>query len=143
MYRNKIRLYNLSHCTYVCQYHLVWVVKYRQKLFTDYLRRQLKLLIKSVAKWKKIQILQWHVSDDHVHLYLIIPPKYSVSYVVQIMKGKTSAWIKKKTKKLPKGSLWTRGYFVSTVGINEHQIRNYITNQNKYRKDLQKLPIDD
>jgi len=54
---------------------------------------------------------------------------------VQILKGKSSSWIEKKTKKLPKGTLWCRGYFVSTIGINEHQIRNYIKNQDKNKID--------
>jgi len=129
------RLYNLKHCTYVCQYHLVWATKYRGKLFDDYIKAEIKRIFKVICKWKGFTLLQWYVGNEHVHLYIIIPPKFSLSYAVQIFKGKSSSWIKKKTKKLPKGSLWCPGYFVSTIGINEHQIRNYIKNQDKYKID--------
>lgn len=136
------RLYNLEHCTYTCQYHLVWVTKYRGKVLADtYIKQELKRIFKAIAKWKEFQIMSWHVGDEHIHLYVIIPPKHSVAYAVQIFKGKSSNWIKKKTKKLPQGSLWSRGYFVSTVGINEHQIRNYINNQQTRRPEMPKLPL--
>lgn len=124
------KLYQLSHCTYVCEYHLVWCCKYRRQILTDnYIKQEMKRIIKQISKWKGFIPKQWHIGDDHIHLYVTIPPKYSVAYTMSILKGKTSSWIKKKTKKIPKGSLWTRGYFVSTVGINEFQIRNYIKNQ--------------
>jgi putative transposase len=142
MSSNNGRLYNLDHCTYICQYHLVWCVRYREKLLADnYIKLELKRIFKAIARWKSFDLIQWHIGDEHIHLYLIIPPKHSVAYAVQILKGKSSAWIKKKTKKLPKGSLWTRGYFVSTIGINEHQIRNYIKNQSHHRYQMNRLPI--
>lgn len=135
------RLYNLDHCTYVCQYHLVWVTKYRGQVLTDtYIKLELKRMFKLIAKWKEPRIISWYVGDEHIHLYVIIPPKLSVSYTVSILKGKSSNWIKKKTKKLPQGSLWSRGYFVSTIGINEFQIRNYIKNQQSRRPEMPKLP---
>lgn len=98
-------------------------------------------MFKSIANWKNFKILAWHVGDEHVHLYIIIPPKYSLSYAVCILKSKSSAWIKKKTKKFPLGSLWCRGYYISTIGINEQQIKRYINNQTHHRKDLQTLPL--
>jgi putative transposase len=99
----------------------------------------MKRIFKMICKWKGFILLQWHVGEEHVHLYVIIPPKFSISYVVQVLKGKSSSWIKKKTKKLPRGSIWCRGYFVSTIGINEHQIINYIKNQDKHRMEVQSL----
>jgi len=92
-----------------------------------------------ICKWKGFKILAWHVGDEHVHVYLTIPPKYSVAYAVAIIKGKSSAWLKKKTKKLPEGSLWARGYFISTIGLNHMAVKKYIENQQKYQKDLQTL----
>ena len=92
MSTSNARLYNLDHCTYICQYHLVWCVRYKQKLLADnYIKLELKRIFKTIAKWKKFEILQWHVGDEHVHLYVIIPPKFSVSYALQILKGKSSA----------------------------------------------------
>ena len=135
-------LYNLDHCAYVCQYHLVWVTKYRGTVLKDaYIKQELRRIFVAIAKWKGFKLLAWHAGDEHIHLYLIIPPKFSVAYALQILKGKSSAWIKKKTKKFPLGSLWARGYFVSTVGINEHQIRNYILNQQRQQAELPKLNL--
>ena len=134
------RLYQLNHATYLCQYHLVWTTKYRGKVMGDtYIKQEFKRIFKLVCRWKNCQILSWHVGDEHIHLYLTIPPKYSVAYIVNVVKGKSSSWIKKKTKKFPKGTLWSRGYFVSTIGINEFAIRRYIENQNHYKKDLPAL----
>lgn len=128
------KLYQLSHCTYICRYHLVWTTKYRGKVLADdYIKQEMKRIFKMIAKWKDMKIHAWHIGDEHIHLYLTISPKFSVAYCVAILKGKSSAWIKKKTKKLPKGTLWTRGYFVSTIGLNEFVIKKYIENQKRYQ----------
>ena len=133
------RLYQLSHCTYICKYHVVWTTKYRGKILADdFIKQEMKRIFKMIAKWKDMQIHAWHVGDEHIHLYITISPKYSVSYSVGILKGKSSAWIKKKTKKFPKGTLWTRGYFVSTIGLNEFAVRKYIENQRKYQIEKEK-----
>ena len=100
-------------------------------------------MIKAICRWKGFLVLAWYIGDEHIHLYLIIPPKYSVSYAMCILKEKLSAWIKKKTKKFPRGALWSRGYFVSTIGINEYQIKNYINNQQHNQKDLPTLFPDE
>jgi putative transposase len=134
------RLYQLSHCTYICKYHLVWTTKYRGKILADdYIKQEMKRIFKMIAKWKNMQIHAWHVGDEHIHLYITISPKYSVSYCVGILKGKSSAWIKKKTNKFPKGTLWTRGYFISTIGLNEMVVRKYIENQRKYQIEQPRL----
>jgi len=75
----------------------------------------------------------WHIGDEHIHLYVGIPPKYSVAYALAIMKAKSSAWLKKKTKKFPPGALWARGYFVSTVGIDEAIIKKYVQDQSHHQ----------
>ncbi len=136
------RLYTLSHCTYQCDYHLVWNTRYRGKVMSgNYIKTELKRMFKRIAHWKKFSIMSWHVGDEHIHLYVSIPPKYSVAYIVAILKSKTSAWIKKKTKKIPRGSFWGRGYFASTVGLNEIAIRRYIANQKSRQIELPKLPF--
>ena len=136
------RLYQLNHCNYYCHYHLVWTPKYRGKVLVGtFIKSELKRMFNMIAKWKGFTLYQWHIGDEHIHLYLSIPPKYSVAYTVEILKSKTSAWLKKKTKKFPKGPLWCRGYFVSTIGITEIALRKYIENQWKHQIDLQKLPL--
>jgi putative transposase len=107
-----------------------------------YIKHELKRMFKQIAIWKKLKIYAWHVGDEHIHLHIGIPPKYSVAYVIQVLKGKTSGWIKKKTKKFPKGVLWGRGYFVTTVGINEEAVKNYVRNQQHHQVDLEQLKLD-
>ncbi len=132
------RIYQLSHTTYICQYHLVWATKYRiGYLKSEWVKEEMKRILKLIAKWKKVPIHSWHIGEDHVHLYVTIPPKYSVSYTVEILKGKSSSWIKKKTKKIPKGSMWGRGYFVSTIGLNEIAVKRYIESHGERVKDIQ------
>jgi len=67
------RIYRLSHCTYICQYHLVWTPKYRGKILADnYIKTELKRIFKMICKWKRFKILAWHIGDEHIHVYLII-----------------------------------------------------------------------
>lgn len=134
------RIYQLSRCTYVCQYHIVWTPKYRGKVLEDkYIKQELKRIFKMICKWKGFPIHAWHIGDEHIHLFITIPPKYSVAYAMAIIKGKSSAWIKKKTKKFPKGTLWNRGYFATTVGVNELVVKKYVENQRYHQRDLPTL----
>lgn len=136
------RIYRLTHSTYVCQYHLVWCPKYRGKVMADrYIKAELKRIFKLICRWKGFQILAWHIGDEHIHLYLIIPPKYSVAYAMSILKAKSSAWIKKKNRKIPLGTYWARGYFVSTIGIQEAAMKKYIQNQWHHQVEVPKLPL--
>ena len=136
----RTKCYKLDHCTYSCSYHIVWTPRYRGKVLAgSFIKTELKRQFAQIARWKGLVIQAWHVGDEHIHLYLMIPPKYSASYIIQVLKGKTSNWLKKKTKQFPTGALWARGYFVSTVGIQEAAIRRYIENQSHHQVELQKL----
>ena len=101
-------------------------------------------MIRIVCKWKGFEILEGTVCDDHIHICLIIPPKYSISYAMAIVKGKSSSWIKKKNDKIrtlcEKGSLWARGYYVSTIGLDEWKVRNYVKHQEKHNQIQLKIP---
>lgn len=102
---------------------------------STYIKTEFERIFKMIARWKGFVIHEFYIADDHIHLYLTIPPKYSVAYAIAILKGKSSAWIKKKNKKIPQGTFWCRGYFVSTIGISEIAIRKYIQNQEKYQSN--------
>jgi putative transposase len=106
-----------------------------------YIKQELKRIFQQISKWKGLIMTGLHVGDEHVHLVIMIPPKYSISYVMSVIKGKSSSWIKKKTKKIPKGSFWARGYYVSTVGLDEMMVRNYVKNQEHHQVELPKLPF--
>jgi REP-associated tyrosine transposase len=127
----------LSHCFYDCKYHVVWTPKYRGKIFVDpYVIGEVKRIILSVCKWKGFEVFELNIQEDHVHLVVGIDPRHSISYAMSIIKGKSSKWIKKKNYQrvkglTDKGSLWARGYFVSTIGMDEHIIRRYVRYQTR------------
>lgn len=105
------------------------------------IKTRLKKIIKMICKWKGYPIHAWRIGDEHALLFLTVPPKYPVSYVVAIIEGKSSAWIKKQTKVFPKGTLWNRGYFISTVGVNELAVEKYVENQRHEQKWLASLKL--
>lgn len=131
MSQSKLNKYRkLSHVTYDCRYHVVWITKYRFKVIDDEIKTSLKWSIKQVCDSKDIEIIRGTVGENHIHLYLQIPPKYSISNVMKWIKGKSA---EKLLKTFPKLSnrywgrhLWARGYFVSTVGITDEIIKKYI-----------------
>ena len=126
-----------AHTTYYCQFHLVFVTKYRRKVLKHGMGAYLlKILHASRRLFPEIEILEANTDLDHVHLLTSIPPKYSVAEVVAHLKGKSAHTMRKRFTFLNRvyyGSdgLWSDGYFVSTVGINEDVIRAYIEHQGK------------
>lgn len=138
----RTKCYQLEHSTYDCSFHIVWTPRYRGKVLGDkYIKQELQREIKNIAKWKKLHLYAWHIGDEHIHLFVGIPPKYSAAYIIQVLKAKTSTWLKKKTKKFPRGALWCRGYFVSTVGADEMAIKRYINDQSHHRVDLEQMKM--
>ncbi|HEY9195719.1 MAG TPA: IS200/IS605 family transposase [Mucilaginibacter sp.] len=126
----------LSHSFYYCVYHIVWTPKYRFKVLRDIVADSLEDKIRAICAWKDVEILEMNIRVDHVHLVCSIAPKMSVSEFMGILKGKTAIMMFKSYPTLKKkpywGShFWSRGYFVSTVGIDEERIKRYV----KYQED--------
>ncbi len=145
--QHKRTIRTLSHCFYDIKYHLVWTPKYRGKVFTnEKVKADLKRIFEYVIKWKHWEIIELNIQVDHIHLVLLATPKDSVSYIMQILKGKSSAWLKKKIKRVSglyeKQSLWARGYFVSTIGLDEHLIRRYVRHQSHHSQTDQPSLFD-
>lgn len=129
----------LSHCFYELKYHLVWTPKYRGKVLgSDKVKQELQRIFESICKWKHWEILELNIQVDHIHLVLAGTPRDSISYIMLILKGKSSAWLKKKIKRThglyEKHSLWARGYFASSVGIDEYIIRRYVKHQDRHNE---------
>ena len=127
-----------NHSVYRVQYHVVWVIKYRLKLLNPGLRDHLKKMLYEISKTMPgVEIQELNIQKEHVHMMMVIPPRYAVSEVVGTMKAKTSSIFRgryrlfKNTYK-EREIVWSPGYFVSTVGIDEHIRRNYI----KYQEAL-------
>lgn len=125
-----------SHCVYYARYHLVFCTKYRRKILKHGLGAYIQVLLKAVTRqYPDIAVYEINTDEDHVHLLVSIPPKMSVSHAVNIFKSNSARAMRKRFSFLNKMyydegvGVWSPGYFVSTVGVNEEIIRKYIEHQ--------------
>ena len=109
-----------SHAIYDIKYHIVWITKYRKSVITGKIATRTRELIRIICSSNDVQILSGHVSKDHIHLLVSVPPHLSVSKLVQYLKGNSSYKLQREFKKLNKQywgrHLWGRGYFVASSG---------------------------
>lgn len=139
MSTQKRTIRTLSHCFYDLKYHVVWTPKYRGKVLgSDKIKHELRRIFESICKWKHWEILELSIQEDHIHMCILATPRDSVSYMMQMIKGKSSAWLKKKIKRThglyERQSLWARGYFASTIGFDENVIRRYVKHQHHHNE---------
>ena len=128
----------LSHSKWECKYHIIWIPKYRRKVIYGKLRKEIGIILRRLCEYKGIEIIEGKACVNHIHICLSIPPKYSVSSIVGYLKGKSGIIIFERFSHLRKNfkghSFWARGYYVSTVGLDEARVKNYIKNQEDYDK---------
>lgn len=134
---------SLCHTRWDCKYHIVWIPKFRRKVLFGKIRACLGEVFHRLANQRESEILEGHLCKDHVHIYIAIPPKYSVAQVVGFMKGKSAIHIAREVQSRARGysgqSFWARGYFVSTVGRDEKVIREYIRKQEQEDRRIEQL----
>jgi len=120
----------LAHALWQCKYHIVWCPKYRFKIVKGKVADSVKEIIWQLCEWKKLEILEGNVQEDHIHLVLSIPPKYSISEVVGFLKGKSAIKIFDRHLELKKRyrgrHFWAKGYCVCTVDLDEEKIGQYV-----------------
>lgn len=127
----------MNHSAYQLEYHLVWGTKYRRKILKPYVKT---VLLNSFKKteflYPTLHIAKLNIQEDHVHLLAEIAPSVSIAAMVQKLKAHSSNELKrtfKFIKEMDDGSgVWSVGYFVSSIGLNEQMIERYVENQNKY-----------
>jgi len=130
-----MKLRKQNHCVYQCEYHVVLATKYRRKVFNDGIFSYMLERMKELREHRpELEILEIKHDTDHIHLLISIPPKFSVGKVVGIIKANISRHLKKEFPFLKDvywgtDGIWSDGYFVSTVGINERIIQKYIQHQ--------------
>ena len=138
---------SLSHTRWDCKYHVVYIPKRRKKKIFGALRKQLGEIFHELARHKESRIVEGHLMSDHVHICISIPPKYAVSNVVGYIKGKSAIAIARRfggrERNFTGEVFWARGYFVSTVGLDEGMVRQYIRSQEQEdeRYDQMKLGV--
>lgn len=124
---------SLAHCKWECQYHIVFIPKFRRKELYGTVKDDVRDIIKTLCSYKKVEIIAGAVCADHVHLCVSIPPKLSISDFVGYLKGKSALMIFDKHPELGSKwdrSFWARGYYVATVGnVNEETVKEYIRRQ--------------
>ena len=142
LYAVCMRTRSLQHCVYRHQYHIVWGTKYRRKFLTPAVREEfLTLLFTLVKKYPTLFIHAVNARPDHVHLQIEIPPDISVARAVQRFKGHTSRRLKQKYSFIRRiyldSGIWSVGYFSSTLGLNEQQVKLYIAHQGRLDRSRQ------
>ena len=121
---------SLSHTTWRCQYHVVFAPKYRRMVIYGQIKKDIGQILRQLCEQKGIEIIEAEACPDHIHMLISFPPKYSISYVMGYLKGKSSLMIfdRHANLKYKYGNrhFWARGYFVDTVGKNKKKIQEWL-----------------
>jgi len=133
----------LTHVVYKCDYHIVFAPKYRFRILTGVIAENVERDIRALSAWRGVEVWELSVQADHVHLVCSIPPKVSVSEFMGLLKGKLAIKLLKSYPKLRKkpywgNHFWARGYFVSTVGVDEDMIRRYVRYQEERDREMER-----
>lgn len=138
-------LESLCHSVWDCKYHVVWIPKYRRRALYGQIRKRLGVVFHELARQRECKIHEGHLHSDHVHMFISIPPKYSVAQVIGFIKGKSAIHIARtfggRTRNFTGEHFWARGYFVSTVGRDEAVIREYIKRQKTADRRIDQLKL--
>ena len=137
---------SLCHTRWDCKYHVVFIPKRRKKRIFGTLRKHLGRMFHELARQKECEIVEGHLQADHVHMCISIPPKYAVASIVGYIKGKSAIRIARnlmgRRRNFTGENFWARGYFVSTVGLEEEVVRQYIQEQEKEDARLEQLNLE-
>ena len=136
---------SLAHTKWNCKYHIVFAPKYRRKVFYKEKREAVGKILRQLCEWKGVKIVEAEACPDHIHIFVEIPPKYSISGFMGYLKGKSSTMLYEQFGELKykyrNREFWCRGYYVDTVGKNESRIAEYVRNQLKVDKLGEQLRI--
>ena len=134
-----------AHVKHYCRYHVVFVPKYRKKSIYGTLRKDIGGIFRDLCRQNGIELVEGHAMGDHVHMLLMIPPKFSVANTIGFLKGKSAIRIFREYLQMRRNftgrHFWARGYCVSTVGLDEEMIRTYIKNQELEEKRQEQIRL--
>jgi putative transposase len=129
-----------AHAIYKTEYHLVWIPRYRRKVFVKGVKEYAQKVLSHMPELDPdIEVVKVNVQADHIHMVVVIPPKYAVARVVQYIKSQSAKALKAKFPFLKEAyfsreGIWSRGYCVSGIGLNEKEILAYVEHQEKEDK---------
>jgi putative transposase len=141
------RFQKLSHTIWHCQYHIVWVPKYRYKVSTGSVQESITSGIEAICGYAGCEIQELNVQKEHIHMVALVPPKIAISDLMGRVKGQTSIKIFNQYRQLRKkpyygNHFWTPGYCVDTVGMDEEKIRKYVRYQGEKEKQYEQLKLN-
>ena len=126
-------IHSLSHSKWNCKYHIVFAPKYRRQVFYGQKRVAIGKILRQLCEWKEVNLLEAEACPDHIHIFVEIPPKISVSQFMGYLKGKSATMIYEQFPELKykyrNREFWCRGYYVDTTGKNTKRIQEYIKHQ--------------
>ena len=142
------RFQKLSHTIWHCQYHIVWVPKYRYRILEGKVAIEVSNCIRAFSEQKDCEIVELNVRADHVHLLVMVPPKISISDYTGMIKGRTAIRVFNKFKELKSkpywgNKFWSRGYCVDTVGLDSEMIRKYVKHQEQKERRAEQQRLFD
>jgi putative transposase len=131
----RMELRRQAHSVYRCMYHIVWIPRYRYRVLVKGVEEYLQIKMDEVRKqYPELEYIERNIQPDHIHIVVSFPPKYSIAKMVQVIKQNTGRSLRERFEFLKKryhgrGGIWSAGYFVSTVGLDEETIKNYVRYQ--------------
>ena len=136
---------SLAHTKWLCKYHNIFTPKYRRTIIYNQYRKDLGEILRTLCRYKGVEIIEGHLMPDHVHMLVSIPPKLSVSAFMGYLKGKSALMMFDRHANLKykfgNRHFWSEGYYVSTVGINDATVKKYIREQEMRDIALDKLSV--
>ena len=137
------RFRKLSQTIWHCQYHIVWVPKYRFRVLQGNVAREVENCIRAFSEQLGCEVIEMNVQIDHVHLVAMVPPKVSISGYVGTIKGRTAIRVFNKFRKLKEkpywgNHFWARGYCVDTIGMDSEMVIKYVRYQEQKERDFEK-----
>ena len=134
------RFRKLSQTIWHCQYHIVWVPKYRFRILSGKVANEVENCIRSFSEQLGCEIIEMNIQIDHVHLIVMVPPKVSISGYAGTVKGRTAIRVFNRFRKLKEklywgNHFWTRGYCVDTIGLDSEMVKKYVKYQEQKERE--------
>jgi len=137
------RFRKLSQTIWHCQYHIIWVPKYRYRVLSGKIANEVENCVRAFSEQLGCEIVELNIQTDHVHLLVFVPPKVSISSYVGTVKGRTAIRVFNRFRKLKEkpywgNQFWARGYCVDTVGLDAEMVQKYIKYQEQKERNSEK-----